>query len=94
MRVDQMIVQGLVDEANKLFPFKELNALQTVGYKELFSHFEGKYSLDEAIDRIKMNTRRFAKRQETWFKKNDSIHWFDYDTDPQVIIDFIKNTMS
>jgi tRNA dimethylallyltransferase len=89
-RVDQMIEQGLVDEAIKLFPFKDLNALQTVGYKELFYYFEGTCSLDEAIDRIKMNTRRFAKRQETWFKKNDSIHWFDHDVNPQIILDFIN----
>jgi len=92
-RVDQMIEHGLIDEAVKLLPFKELNALQTVGYKELFQYFEGIYTLDEAIDRIKMNTRRFAKRQETWFKKNDSIHWFDHDTNPQIIIDFIKKTI-
>ncbi len=92
-RVDQMIEEGLVDEALNLLPYKELNALQTVGYKELFSYFEGKHTLDEAIDQIKMNTRRFAKRQETWFKKNDSIHWFDHDTNPQIIIDFIKKTI-
>jgi tRNA dimethylallyltransferase len=92
-RVDQMIEQGLVDEAINLYPFKELNALQTVGYKELFQHFEGNYTLEEAIDRIKMNTRRFAKRQETWFKKNNSIHWFDHDTNPQIIIDFINKTI-
>ena len=68
-RVDQMLENGLIDEAQKLYPNKELNALQTVGYKELFSFFEEKITKDEAIQEIKKNTRRFAKRQLTWFKK-------------------------
>ena len=93
-RVDLMIEQGIVEEALKLFPYKDLNALQTVGYKELFEHFEGKCSLEEAVDRIKMNTRRFAKRQETWFKKNKGVHWFDHETNPQNIINFIRKRIS
>lgn len=68
-RVDSMMDAGLLKEAETLFPFCNLNALQTVGYKELFGFMDGKYSLDTAIDDIKKNTRHFAKRQITWFKK-------------------------
>lgn len=68
-RVDDMMNSGLLKEAENLFPYKHLNALQTVGYKELFDFMEGKVSLDKAIDDIKKNTRHFAKRQITWFKK-------------------------
>jgi tRNA dimethylallyltransferase len=89
-RVDQMIEAGLIDEAKSLLPHKERNALQTVGYRELFEYFEGKISKEEAISEIKKNTRRFAKRQNTWFKKNEEIHWFNYKTDASTIIDFIK----
>ena len=80
-RVDLMVEKGLLDEAKKLYPNKELNALQTVGYKELFSFFEEKVTKDEAIQEIKKNTRRFAKRQLTWFNKDASIYWFDFETD-------------
>lgn len=69
-RVDQMMEEGLLQEAESLFQYRQLNALQTVGYKELFDYMEGKYSLPQAIDEIKKNTRHFAKRQMTWFKKN------------------------
>ena len=89
-RVDQMISEGLVAEAKTLFQHKDRNALQTVGYRELFEYFEGIRSLDDAISEIKKNTRRFAKRQNTWFKKNEAIFWFDFQTDPLAIIDFIK----
>ncbi len=68
-RVDEMMDAGLLKEAENLFPFKSLNALQTVGYKELFDYIEGKYSLEKAVDEIKKNTRHYAKRQMTWFKK-------------------------
>jgi tRNA dimethylallyltransferase len=68
-RVDEMMKTGLLEEARNLLPFKNLNALQTVGYKELFDYFEGKYSLDKAVEDIKKNTRHYAKRQMTWFKK-------------------------
>jgi tRNA dimethylallyltransferase len=68
-RVDEMIEAGLLKEAESLFPFKSLNALQTVGYKELFNYFQGKYSLGKAIEEIKKNTRHYAKRQVTWFKR-------------------------
>jgi tRNA dimethylallyltransferase len=75
-RVDQMLDAGLLEEARKLFPFRNLNALNTVGYSELFDFLEGRISLPEAIDKIKQNTRRFAKRQLTWFKRQEGIKWF------------------
>lgn len=90
LRVDHMIEGGLIVEAKSLFPHKEKNALQTVGYRELFEYFEGNISKEEAISEIKKNTRRFAKRQNTWFKKNEAINWFDYETDASEIIAFIK----
>lgn len=89
-RVDIMVAEGLLEEAKDLHTFKDLNALQTVGYRELFQHFEGVLSKEEAIAEIKKNTRRFAKRQGTWFRKNEQIHWFDYSLDPSEIISFIK----
>lgn len=77
-RVDMMLEEGLLIEAQNMMPHKHLNALQTVGYKELFSFFEGECSFEAAIEAIKMNTRRFAKRQFTWFQKDKRIKWFDY----------------
>jgi tRNA dimethylallyltransferase len=89
-RVDIMMNEGLLAEAKALFPHKNLNALQTVGYRELFSYFEGEISLEFAIEEIKKNTRRFAKRQLTWFKRNENTKWFDYLTDRNEIIEYIK----
>ncbi|WP_431121560.1 tRNA (adenosine(37)-N6)-dimethylallyltransferase MiaA [Flagellimonas flava] len=80
-RVDIMMEQGLLEEAKSLYPHKQLNALQTVGYRELFEYFDGKIDLDFAISEIKKNTRRFAKRQLTWLRKNENILWVDFDTD-------------
>ncbi len=94
LRVDLMIAQGLLDEAKNLFSYRNLNALQTVGYKELFEYLEGKVTLDFAISEIKKNTRRFAKRQNTWFKKNENIKWFDYQTPLQEIITYIDGNES
>jgi tRNA dimethylallyltransferase len=74
-RVDMMIQQGLLEEVKSLIPYRHLNALNTVGYTELFEHLDGKISLDAAVDRIKQNTRRFAKRQLTWFRKDKGFHW-------------------
>ncbi len=88
-RVDQMLQDGLLEEAENLYPHKKLNALQTVGYRELFDYFDGKLTNEEAISEIKKNTRRFSKRQNTWFKKNEKIHWFDYQTDFAEIVDYI-----
>ncbi len=90
-RVDSMMNQGLLAEAKELFPYKELNALQTVGYRELFSFFEGEFTLEFAIEEIKKNTRRFSKRQLTWFKRNEETKWFDYLTDKDEIIKYLAN---
>ncbi|MBH70137.1 MAG: tRNA (adenosine(37)-N6)-dimethylallyltransferase MiaA [Flavobacteriales bacterium] len=78
-RVDKMIKNGLVKEVTNLIQYKNINALQTVGYKEIFEFLENKISLENAIEKIKRNTRRFAKRQITWFKKDQSISWHNYD---------------
>jgi tRNA dimethylallyltransferase len=89
-RVDIMINDGLLAEAEQLYPHKELNALQTVGYRELFAHFDGESTLDFAIEEIKKNTRRFSKRQLTWFKRTENTQWFDYLTDRAKIIQHIE----
>lgn len=89
-RVDIMMEEGLLEEAKSLHPNKHLNALQTVGYRELFDYFDGKTTLDFAIEQIKMNTRRFAKRQITWFKRTENVSWFDYLTDRKEIIKNIE----
>ncbi|MEX2349583.1 MAG: tRNA (adenosine(37)-N6)-dimethylallyltransferase MiaA [Flavobacteriaceae bacterium] len=89
-RVDLMMEQGLLDEAKNLFDKRHLNALQTVGYKELFAHLENEMDLDTAVEEIKKNTRRYAKRQLTWLRKDDSIEWFGHDEDINNIIDYIK----
>ena len=93
-RVDIMMEKGLLEEAQKLYPYKNLNALQTVGYRELFDHFDGKISLEFAIDEIKKNTRRFAKRQLTWFRKDERILWFDYKTDGELIVKAISERLA
>ncbi len=90
-RVDLMFEQGLEEEAKRLLPYQTLNALHTVGYKELFDYFEKKTSLETAVEEIKKNTRRFAKRQLTWFKKNKMTHWFDYDTNFEAITTLIQS---
>ena len=78
-RVDKMIKNGLVKEVTNLKQYKNINALKTVGYKEIFEFLENKISLENAIEKIKRNTRRFAKRQITWFKKDQSISWHNFD---------------
>lgn len=90
-RVDLMLKQGLVEEARNLYQYKNLNALQTVGYKELFNFFDGNCSLEIAIEEIKKNTRRFAKRQVTWNKKDSCIHWFNFEEATSKIIQEIEN---
>ena len=92
-RVDIMIEKGLIEEAKKLHPHKNLNALQTVGYRELFEYFEGNFTKEFAIDEIKKNSRRFAKRQGTWFRKDSNILWFDFQEDVQNIIKTIEEKM-
>lgn len=92
-RVDIMVKEGLLEEAKALIPKQHLNALNTVGYKELFNYFNGEWTLDFAISEIKKNTRRFAKRQLTWFKKNKDTFWFDYQTNVKEIIATIERNI-
>ncbi len=89
-RVDIMMNQGLLTEAKDLYKHKALNALQTVGYRELFSHFDEECTLEFAISEIKKNTRRFAKRQLTWFKKNEETLWVDYNYNEIELFDLIN----
>ncbi|GGG43067.1 tRNA (adenosine(37)-N6)-dimethylallyltransferase MiaA [Bizionia arctica] len=90
LRVDLMLQEGLLEEVKQLIDKKHLNALNTVGYKELFKYFEGEWPLDFAISEIKKNSRRFAKRQLTWFRKKEDILWFDYTTPIENIIETIN----
>lgn len=92
-RVDIMMQEGLLEETKRLFEQRELNALNTVGYKELFKFLDGEWNLDKAVEEIKKNTRRFAKRQFTWFRKNEEIHWFDHTTPPADIVAFLQEKM-
>jgi len=84
-RVESMIDQGLIDEARSLLPYRQENALQTVGYRELFDHFDGLTTLQEAIEKIQSNTRRYMRKQLTWFKRDESIHWFHPDQADDVL---------
>ena len=88
-RVDKMMSDGLLDEVKALYPEKELNALNTVGYKELFDYLDGRWPLKEVVERIKGNTRRYARKQLTWYKKDEQIRWFHPD-DKHSIINFIS----
>ena len=90
-RVDMMMQAGLLKEVEGLLPYQHLNALNTVGYKELFNYLNGDWELDFAISEIKKNTRRFAKRQLSWFKKDNSILWFDYLADVDKVIEIIES---
>lgn len=93
-RVDLMLEGGLLEEVQALLPYQELNALQTVGYRELFRYFNGEGTLEEAIEEIKKNTRRFAKRQITWFKRTPNATWYPYQTDPKLIIAAITEQLN
>lgn len=88
-RVDKMMKEGLFEEAQQMYPKRELNALNTVGYKEMFEYMKGKWTLHEAVERIKGNTRRYARKQLTWYKKDDQIRWFHPD-DKEEIISYIE----
>ncbi|WP_291960223.1 tRNA (adenosine(37)-N6)-dimethylallyltransferase MiaA [Maribacter sp.] len=90
-RVDLMMDAGLLQEVEGLADFKDLNALQTVGYKELFKYFSGEWTLEFAISEIKKNTRRFAKRQLTWFLRNKNTKWIDFDYEPTTLLSKIDN---
>jgi len=89
LRVDKMLQAGLIDEARNFYPYKHLNSLNTVGYKELFGHFDGEYDLEEAIRLIKRNSRRYAKRQITWFNRDKTIRWF-HPSQKDDILNYIK----
>ena len=97
-RVDLMLNEGLLTEAKALYPNKQLNALQTVGYRELFDYFDATIEdaklLENAIEQIKMNTRRFAKRQMTWFKRTENVSWFDFLTNRDEILSIIKSKIN
>jgi tRNA dimethylallyltransferase len=84
-RVDQMMADGLLDEAKALYPMRQMNALNTVGYKEMFAYIDGTWTLAEAVERIKGNTRRYARKQLTWYKKDEQIRWFHPDEKDQII---------
>ncbi len=88
IRVENMISEGLVEEARLMYPKRHLNSLNTVGYKELFQYFDGIISLNEAIERIKISTRQYAKRQMTWLRKNDDYQWYTVDNTSE-ILDYI-----
>lgn len=93
-RVDIMMNKGLLNEVKKLHAYKDLNALQTVGYRELFTYLDGGFTKEFAISEIKKNTRRFAKRQITWFKKDEETLWFEYQTDIQNVINKISEKIN
>lgn len=84
-RVDMMMADGWLDEARSVYPLRHLNALNTVGYKELFLYFDGTWSLEEAVERIKGNTRRYMRKQLTWFKRDPEIHWFTPDETDEIV---------
>ena len=84
-RVDLMMEQGLLAEVQALEPYRHLNALQTVGYKELFEHLDGRITLDAAVEQLKTNTRHYAKRQMTWFKRDTSFKWFQPSAEKEVL---------
>ena len=90
-RVDQMIADGLIDEARRMYPHRSNNALNTVGYKELFNAFDGIWTIEEAVERIKGNTRRYCRKQLTWYKRDAAIHWFEADATDD-IIRFIRSS--
>ena len=85
LRVEQMMQEGMLEEAKKVYPFRDLNSLNTVGYKELFKYLDGEWTLEEAVEKIKRNTRIYAKKQLTWFKKDMSIRWFHPDQRTDII---------
>jgi len=90
-RVDQMIKNGLIDEAKKLFQYQKLNALNTVGYKELFDFFDNKIDIETAVEDIKKNSRRLSKRQITWFKRDKQINWFKINKENEIIKFILKS---
>lgn len=92
-RMDEMIRKGLFDEASSLFPFRNLNALQTVGYTEIFNYLDQMYDYEEAVRLLKRNSRRYAKRQITWFRKDETVRWFHPDNQEEIAI-YIKENIA
>ena len=92
-RVEQMIADGLVDEARRVYPYRHLNSLNTVGYKELFAYFDGKMTLEEAVEKIKRNTRVYSKKQVTWYKKDLDMKWFSPDDKDGIIAYIDENSV-
>ena len=88
-----MMHQGLLEEAREVYSHRDSNALQTVGYKELFKYLDGDCSLEFAVSEIKKNTRRFAKRQLTWLNSNANIHWVDYNIDGNEVLRWIETEL-
>lgn len=91
-RVDRMMKAGLLEEARSVYAFRDLNSLNTVGYKELFTYFDGNCSLEEAVDLIRRNSRKYARKQLTWYRRDTDIHWFDPKQVPE-ILDFVDAKM-
>ena len=89
-RVDQMMKDGLLEEAKSLINKRGVNALNTVGYKEIFDYLDGRWSLEEAVERIKGNTRRYARKQLTWYKRDEDMHWF-HPNDKQELLNYLKH---
>jgi tRNA dimethylallyltransferase len=92
-RVDQMMANGLLNEVKQLRPYEKLNALQTVGYRELFGHLKGDLELEDAIEIIKINTRQYAKRQMTWFKKDEAVRWIAANSDAVTVMEEVRGKM-
>ncbi len=92
LRVDKMVEDGLIEEARQYYPYKHLNTLNTVGYKELFAHWDGEYDMEFAINLIKQDSRRYAKRQLTWFNRDKEINWF-HPNDEDSVMRFIANSL-
>ena len=85
LRVDQMMEEGLEEEARNVYPYRHLNALNTVGYKELFKYFDGEWALPFAVEKIKQNSRIYSRKQMTWFKRDEEIHWFHPDEEAEIL---------
>lgn len=91
LRVDKMLEQGLAEEVKSLLPYRNLISLRTVGYTELFRYFDGEWTLDFAVEEIKKNSRRFAKRQLTWYRKETDIHWVNFENSVQESLSLLSN---
>ena len=92
-RVDQMMADGMLEEARRVYPFRKLNSLNTVGYKELFKYLDGEWTLDFAIEKIKRNSRVYARKQMTWFKRDTDIRWFHPD-EKEAILCYLDATLN